>query len=282
MDGVIEDFLSTILIQSTSEFDKVFTDLAEQVMYVEKYIADVLNTNFMTIMYQFIFLFAISLLILKALKKGFFVYIMWRDGDADSSPREMITSMFLAVALATSFPFLYPYLADTTLWLIDQLLKIMFSANVSHEGSLGEDMLNFIMSAGGLFNLLLFAIYVIGLLIFWFQVLRRAIELLILRIGFPIACIGLIDSDGGVFKPYVKLLFQSAFTVVIQVLAFGLSQKLIYNTHLFFAIGAIIVAINAPQLMSSLLASTGGSGNIGSKVQQTVSTINIIKSMSGK
>ncbi len=42
--------------------------------------------------------------------------------------------------------------------------------------------------------------------------------MLILRIGFPLACVGLMDADkGGVFKTYIQKLFQVSITIMVQI-----------------------------------------------------------------
>ena len=131
----------------------------------------------------------------------------------------------------------------------------------------------------GIISTIMAFIYLLCLVIFWFQIMRRSIEMLILRMGFPLACLGLIDSDSGVFKPYVKLLFQAAFTILIQVTCFNLSVFLINSDNGFFAIGTLLAAINGPQLLSSLLVHTGGSGNPGHKAQQSITILNAARSL---
>ena len=45
-------------------------------------------------------------------------------------------------------------------------------------------------------------IVIIVYLILWIQFMMRGIEMLVMRIGVPIVCTGLIDSDKGIFSPY--------------------------------------------------------------------------------
>ena len=280
MDGILEDFIKTTLSQAVPKLGFLYENLAQQIMYFEKYVTNCLpKTAFMDI-YNFIYIFACSLLALKIIKKGFYVYILWRDGDTENSPKEMITSIILAVVLAVGFPTLYTYLADISLWLVEHICGLIFG-NVYYDNFLdnlqqmGE---NTALGFCGIVPAIGYLIYFISLIIFWFQVIRRSIEMFILRLGFPLACIGLVDSDSGVFKPYVKLLYQSSLTMIVQILCFSLAKVLIYNNYLMFAIGAMIAAINGPTLMASILANTGGSGNIGYKVQQAVNITNVARS----
>jgi len=47
--------------------------------------------------------------------------------------------------------------------------------------------------------------------------------MLIIRMGFLLACIGLLDSDKGVFAPYLKKLFVICMTAVVQIFLLRLS-----------------------------------------------------------
>lgn len=52
-------------------------------------------------------------------------------------------------------------------------------------------------------------VFVIVYFILYFQFLMRGLEILILRVGIPLACVGLLDNDKGVFKAYLNKFFQS-------------------------------------------------------------------------
>ena len=73
------------------------------------------------------------------------------------------------------------------------------------------------ISSMGLVTAIFGLVFVIVYFILYFQFLMRGLEILILRVGIPLACVGLIDNDKGVFKPYMSKFFQSALSVVIQV-----------------------------------------------------------------
>ena len=52
--------------------------------------------------------------------------------------------------------------------------------------------------------LILYCVFLINLLILYFSFFKRGAEMLILRLGFPFVVSGWIDSDRGVFKPYIQ------------------------------------------------------------------------------
>ena len=53
--------------------------------------------------------FAIALIVLKFLKKGFETYIMWVEGDNDTPPITFVTYFARALIMAVSFPVLYEF-----------------------------------------------------------------------------------------------------------------------------------------------------------------------------
>ena len=69
----------------------------------------------------------------------------------------------------------------------------------------------------GLVTAIFGLVFVIVYFILYFQFLMRGLEILILRVGIPLACVGLIDNDKGVFKPYMSKFFQSALPSLIHI-----------------------------------------------------------------
>ncbi len=115
------------------------------------------------------------------------------------------------------------------------------------------------------------------------QLLKRGIDLLILRLGVPIATAGLVDSDGGVWKPYIKIFFQAMFTTVIQLFLIELALAILMAQTatlwgLVWALVAMQAALKTPQLMQQLLVSTGAGGGVGQKVYTTMHVVNAVKS----
>lgn len=211
-----------------------------------------------------------ALIVFKFLRKGFAVYILWHDGDADSSPLDMLKSAILAVVFAICFPTMYDWFAEFSVWLCGKgvemagLREWSFGASAKQFiGSMIDTAIGPIGSSTIIVDIVIFLAMMICCLILWFQFVGRGVELLVLRIGFPIACVGLLDSDGGVFKPYVKLFVQTLFTTVIQVTLLMFACNLFSTDWLpdkFIAFGVMIAAIKTPKMMQQLLLQVGGGG----------------------
>ena len=77
--------------------------------------------------------FAIALIVLKFLKKGFETYIMWVEGDNDTSPITFVTYFARALIMAVSFPVLYEWLITVSKDLANQ---VMTTLNLQEQYSL--------------------------------------------------------------------------------------------------------------------------------------------------
>lgn len=273
MEGIVNDFLESILSSGATRMDGLHltTTFAQQILKFEDYIGDVIKNGAFTSLFNLMYATMLVLLSLKVIYKGFNIYILYKDGDADTSPKEMLVSIVLAISAVALFPIIYDYISEFIMWLITESSKLMF-IRTEEKMSLIKIVSKFLLVGNtGIIETIGLLVFLVYVLVFWFQVVRRSVEMFILRMFFPLSCIGLVDSDGGMFKASTKLIIQNMMTIVIQYLCFNLSLLLIVNHHLLFAIGAVQAAINGPTLMQSLLANTGGSGaNMGYKAQQAI------------
>jgi uncharacterized membrane protein len=126
---------------------------------------------------------------------------------------------------------------------------------IGRHGSNGISSLGLVTAIFGLnfHSLLLYAI---------FPVLMRGLEIMILRIGLPLACVGLLDNDKGVFKTYINKFFQSTLAVVVQIclckLGVGMMMNVGVNMNIFWGIACIVLAIKTPRFLSDFMVPTGG------------------------
>lgn len=253
----------------------ILSDFVKHAFYPETFMGSVANT--LTTLYWFFYLISFCSLALKFIKKGFFTYILWRDGDADDSPINMMSGAILALSLALCFNELYDWFAEFSTWLVDTAMNIL--------GTVKFDNLTEIIASGAsksflewLFQL----VYLIFILIVWGQFLMRGIELLCLRIGFPFAVSGLIDSDDGIFKPYIKIFVQNLFTSLLQGCLLIFAQTLFSTANIIYAIVVLISTTRTPKMLQQLLLMYGGGGGISNKITATSSAIRIFNMFRGK
>lgn len=232
-----------------------------------------LGTNGLTEVFNIFFNLGISLIVLKFLKKGFEQYILWTDGDADSDPLLLLTGFFRALAIAVSFPTMYSWLAT----IIEDLTAKLINA-VSN--GMATDFTAIItgISSAGLFTAIISLIFFICFFLLYLQFLMRGMEILILRVGLPVACVGLLDTDKGVFRTYIQKFFQSTLAVLIQIVLAKLGVALMLNTHVFWGVAALMLAIKTPKFLQEFIIVSGGQGSgVSGTIYQSVRLVQIAK-----
>ena len=272
---VITILISAILSAALPFLDDILTRIVPIALHAENYMTMATGTNWFYNVYDIFFSFGISVIVLKFLKKGFDTYVGWTDGDADADPFLILTNFIRALAIAVCFPTLYKLLADVVTELTDQLLVAIGAGTSMDFGALVTGI-----TTAGIFTGIVSLIFFILLFILYIQFLTRGMEILILRIGMPFACVGLIDSDKGVFGPYLKKFFQSTLAVVIQISLCKLGVGMMLNGKIFWAIACMSLALKTPKFLSEFILMTGsGGGGMMNKIYYTSRIYNMAKAV---
>lgn len=230
-----------------------------------------ISTKTFTAAYRYIYSIVIGLLILKFLWKGFSIYILWRDGDADNSPQDMLTGVGQALITSIAFPQLYNIIADIAGEFSERLMNVF--------GLAGSELYEW-ESANlgvGLVEFFFMLVYLVLLIVLYVRMIQKGFELFILRLGVPFACMGLIDSDYGIFKSYMQTLFKSVFTAVIQVVLLSASLPVMVLLHPIWGIAIICTAFATPTLLQQFLVATGRGSGITQKIYSGAMTVRAIK-----
>ena len=138
-----------------------------------------------------IFSFALSLIILKFIKKGFDIYILWTEGEADTPPLTFIIYFLKAVVVLLASTILYDWLVSVVQSFGQEMLN---SLNVAQTMDITTQMAS--LAGAGLFSAIMALIALILLFVLWVQFIIRGAEIFILKLGFPLACVGLVNADG--------------------------------------------------------------------------------------
>ena len=278
MDKLLTNFIVSIISGADNVINFVFNNLIDVCFNAEKNLTEIIGTQILDFskLKAIILSFAISLIILKFLKKGFNIYIMWSEGDTDTPPLTFITYFVRAIVMAISFPVLYAWFIDIAKDLTNQIL---LSLNVSGQASLTTNLAT--LSTVGIFSAIFGIIVLIMLFLLYIQFIMRGIEMFILKVGFPLACVGLVDSDKGVFSPYVKKFFQSSMTVMVQMALSKIVILLIVSGQLINAVAVLLVALRTPKFLSEFMLLTGnGSSGISNMIHTTSKTIELKRQLS--
>lgn len=255
MEVILTLLIVAILHGAVAFIDEMLTALVSVTLHADQYMTGAYGGNMVEGLSEILMGFGVSLIILKFLKKGFECYVMWTDGDPDSEPIYLVTRFIQAIAVAVCFPVMYGWMADITTDLTDKLLTAV-GASTDYDWMAWVES----VSTSGIVTSIFGLVFVISYFMLYFQFLMRGLEILILRVGVPVACVGLLDNDKGVFKNYMMKFFQSAFSVVVQIALCKLGVGMTLNLSVFWGIACIILAIRTPRFLNEFMVPVGGGG----------------------
>lgn len=278
MTKILEALLTDFFKDAFPIADILFAQLINIVFWVENHISDgsifqntIMDSTRSQIFFDKLFEvttgFGIALLIFRFLKKIFDTYILGSDGDPTMSVENVLIGFCKGLVIILSFNWLYGVFVTISVEFINEMLDAVGAVTVI---SLLEIFEQFFLG-GGIFMLLALLVFFICYLLLVFQFIKRGLEMLLLRLGIPLACSGLIDSDNGVFAPYIKLFIQNSVTVLIQLCMIKLSFGVTANGNIFFGIGAMIMGLKTPQFLQQFMLGVGSSGINMMTINQTAS-----------
>ena len=257
MTDLLTDLIVDLLGSVDGAINSAFNGLMNTCFNAEYELTHMLGTQVISLesLKTLIFSFALSLIILKFIKKGFDIYILWTEGEADTPPLTFVVYFIRAVVVLLCSPILYDWLVDVVQSFGQSMLVAL---NISETMDITGTIAN--IASGGIFTAIMSVIALIMLFVLWIQFIIRGAEIFVLKLGFPLACVGLINADGGVFTQYIGKLFKSMLTVLVQILCCKLGLLLVFSGQLIYAIAMIILAIKTPKMLQEFMLGGGGGG----------------------
>lgn len=270
MDKILEFLLKPVINDGATWLGKMFSGLASISLYIEREMSVIFEAdsilpggtgvknavNIMTTalssLQNLCLAMAVSMIVLKFLKKGFETYVLWTDGDPDADPLLLTTNFFKALAMAMSFPVLYGYLADITRDFSDKV-KAMCTVDSVYDWAT--------VMGTGLFIMIGTLIALILLIALYLQFIKRGVEMYVLRLAIPIGCIGLLDSDQAMYKAMMQKLYQCAATIVVQVGLAQLALSVVFAGHAMIGIAIVTAALSTPRFLQEFMVPSGGGLN---------------------
>ena len=258
--------------------DEMLQELASMTLYADQYMLAANGGSMVDVLFDIMLGFGISLIILKFLKKGFECYVMWTDGDPDSEPVGLVVRFMQAMVVAVCFPVMYGWMGEIAEDLIDQLMTAI-GASTEYDWQTWVNGISTLGLTTAIFGL----IFIICYFMLYFQFLMRGLEIMILRIGMPMACVGLLDNDKGVFKTYINKFFQSTLAVVIQIclckLGVGMMLNIGINMNVFWGLACMVLAIKTPAFLRDFLIPTTGGGGAINNIYHSVRLVGMAKNL---
>ena len=275
MEVILILLIVAVLNGAVAFIDEMLIVLVPMTLNADQYMTMAGGGNMVSVLFDILLGFGVSLIILKFLKKGFECYVMWTDGDPDTEPTYLVIRFIQAIAVAVCFPVMYGWLAEITQSLTDELMAAIGSGtNYDWQAWVNG------ISSLGLVTAIFGLVFVICYFVLYFQFLMRGLEIMILRIGLPLACVGLLDSDKGVFKSYINKFFQSTFAVVVQICLCKLGVGMMMNVsvmNIFWGIACIVLAIKTPRFLSEFMVPTSGGAGVINNVYHSVRLVGMAK-----
>lgn len=263
------------------------SDIIQSVFFIEESAAlgvnGTLNPYTVKLALNVLYLSMVGLLALKLCWHGYKVYVLGRDGEAEVSPTTLLTSSLYAVGVALAFPVLYKIGVEIAIGISSAATKVFPNSLMWTETIIMSDMPDLIMdlfsnfSQNIVFHVLLL-VYCIIYVILFFKMLGRGVQLLLYRMGVPLAVAGLINSDGGIWKSYVQIYFQQLVIAMIQNFCIRMSMALISSASgsflsigvMIFGIVFLVTAFSTPKIFNSILQQTNGGSGRGTQIMYTV------------
>ena len=213
LSGIVTLFFSNEMLVGL--YDVVFNPGAALAM--------ITGVEFFSLLMPVSYGFGISLIILKFLKKAFDIYVLWTDGDPDADPFLLLTNFVREVGTALIFQWLYQIFVDICRDITDQIMSA-----ISQGTSPTIEWVNAITSMG-IVQAIAGLIFLICYLILLFSFMARGIEMMVMKIGVPLACVGLLDNDKGVFRAYINQFVKAFITTIVQIMLVKIGLSLMLN-----------------------------------------------------
>lgn len=210
MSYIYESWVQVLI----KNFISMFTDYGfAHVFTIEQLIG--FNAEVMSKISITIGLISSILITAKLLHKLFNVYIIKQDGDPNTSPTEYIKSFVKAIIVTVCFSIIYTWFAEIAKDFISEVNENMGTLTIPMDKTY-----NLLQPS---LDLIFYIVFLIFALIIFAHLVMDGVRLLVLRLGIPFACIGLIDNNNGVYNIFIKKFFQTAFTAIVQVFLVNLS-----------------------------------------------------------
>lgn len=270
MESILTNLITSIIGSVDNSINEAFNGLMDLCFNAEY----TLTHNFGIAVLSFdnlktlITSFALCLIILKFLKKGFDIYILWTEGESDTPPLTFIMYFIRAIVMVLSTSILWDWVVEIIKSFGNSLLSAM---SFSTTFTLTTAIVNF--ATGGIFSAIIGIVAIILYFVLYIQFIMRGLEIWILKIGFPIACVGLVQADGGAFNSYFEKILKSMITVIVQIILCKLSMMLIASSQFIYTIAAIILALKTPRFLQDIMMVSGC--GLGSAINTTSKTIEL-------
>lgn len=255
MESILTNLITSIIGSVDNSINEAFNGLMDLCFNAEYTLTHNLGISVLSFdnLKTIITSFALCLIILKFLKKGFDIYILWTEGESDTPPLTFIMYFVRTIVVLICSTILWDWVVDIMKNFGTSILQAM---SFQETFTLTTTIVN--LATGGMFYAIIGLVTIILFFILYIQFIMRGLEIWILKMGFPIACVGLVQADSGAFKSYFEKILKSMITVVVQIVLCKLSLLLLASKQPMYMIASIILALKTPRFLQDIMLLSGG------------------------
>lgn len=278
MEELFTKLIGSLTEKSGEEILEAISTVSLQNIYkLEHFFAHQIHIDYNSI-YIGVASVSLGLLLLLYLKKGFEIYILGIEGDADVDPIVHLINVVRVIAVIVGFNTIF----DLSIEIMGKLMSVLFTKN---DGKFNALDIAFALKLSTILFSILYIIVVILIIKIIIQLIKRSIELFILRIGVPIAALGFLNSDKGIWSIYVRKFAQEMITVVLQIFLFILGTEIFATQKEIFpmliGISILSASLKLPQFLSEIIVMPS-QGNAFGKIHSSLMIFNSVKSLIAK
>lgn len=250
----INELLTDAVNEAGNEILDFFFDI---VFDVFGYSYTLINYKEVNIVLAVVNLLASSFLLLLLMGQVLNIHILEIDGDSDNSPFVLIEKACIALALIQMQSFLLVFLMGLAEKILDEM-----TVSLSFEFENVADILDRITTliTSRIVTSVILIMYVIGFGMFMWKGIQRGVELIFMKILFPLFCTDIVTVSREKFRSFFISYLITIFGYIIQIVAFRFSAMLLFKGTLlgmFSSLGCLFFASSAPKWLDKYLYSTG-------------------------
>lgn len=262
--------------------DSAANDLWNMVFNIKTVIPIATFSNIISSMQAAFYAAAVSLMIIKFLKKLFDIYVLSSEGDSSVNPLQLVVNFVKAMVVSLCFPYLWTIFVKVGKDLLDKSLAAMGGT-----GSLAESWLVKNLETLGIVPVIFSLVFIVMFLILYFKFMKRGLELAFMIVGMPLACIELLDNDKGMFPAYLNQFKKIIVTTLFQIVTFKLGFVLTMSWSgafnptggLAWGIACLMLTMSVPSILQEFMLPTQGhGGGIMPKAYSVGMMVNLVKS----
>ena len=95
MEYILVLLIVALLNGAIAYIDGLMEGIIPLTLYAEQYMSTLAGVDLFQSLFDIVFGFGVSLIVLKFLKKGFETYVLWSDGDADEPFSQTFSRLWL-------------------------------------------------------------------------------------------------------------------------------------------------------------------------------------------